>query len=97
MFSAGPLEMAAISGVAKQARFIRLRGRRTGRRISRFTHLGSTAGFSVLFAVAVATLTTGRARVLQKLGALAVSIQRKGLHNQAVALLAILADHRLLR
>ena len=50
----------------------------------------------VLIAVAVAGLALRAARVTEESGALAMSVKLKGLHNQPMTLLAVLANYRLL-
>jgi hypothetical protein len=93
---ANPFTMRAFSPVTDETGLICI-GSAEGRRVdgswSRFC-LGTI--FRVLVAIAVAGLALGVARIGQEHGALAVSVKGKGLYDQPVTLLAILANDGLL-
>ena len=81
VFPAPPLKAAAVAGMAKQTRFIDLRWRWIGRRVRVCAFLAPATGFGVLFAISVADFARSAARVSQKLGALAMSVESERLHH----------------
>ncbi len=86
---ASPLKMSAIAGVTLKTSFVGLRGCELGRIDGSLTGFGPGARFGVPVAISMARLTCSAACVFEEFGALAMSIQRKRVHNNLVALLAV--------
>jgi hypothetical protein len=96
MLATNPFTMSALTPVTHETGLICL-GSADGGWINRARcEFCLSTGLGVLIAVAVAGLTLRAPRVTQEPGALTVSVKRKRLHDQPVALFAVFANYGLL-
>ncbi len=96
MLAAAPVKVRAGAGVAIKTPLISFASAQLARvpNIAATTSLG--ARFSVLVTVLVTLFALGGTRVFQEFCALAMKIERKRIHNGAVALQAVSSDDGLL-